>query len=353
MRAIRFLGDRRVEAFEAPEPRPAAGEVVIAMRAAGICGSDLGFLYRPSPAAASEAPSAYDRWIPNAAGVIPGHEPAGVVVELGPGVHHLAVGDRVACYHITGCNECRACRAGWMLHCRTYRSYGWQRDGAFAERMVADAKSCIRLPESVSFVDGAYCACGAGTAFQATKRGAPTGGETVAIFGLGGVGLAGVLFAKAAGARVIAVDPIAMRRDLAGSLGADETIDPLTANAVEIIYDLTEGEGAHLSIDYSGSSAARLAALDCARVWGRSVFVGERNLTTIDPSPQILHKQLTLHGSWVCSWPVMDELVQLLACDALPLENAVTHRFPLERIDEAFRVADSGECGKVVVSCEV
>lgn len=141
MRAITFLGDRQIEFVEAPEPRSGAGEVLIEIRAAGICGSDLGFLYRPSVQETTAEPSAYDQWIPNQVGVIPGHEPAGVIVEVGPAVHHLAVGDRVACYHISGCNECRACRAGWMLHCRSYRSYGWQRDGAFAERMVADSST--------------------------------------------------------------------------------------------------------------------------------------------------------------------------------------------------------------------
>ncbi len=350
MRAVTFLGEREMAFVEAPEPRPGPGEVLLEIRAAGICGSDLGFLYRPSREETAAEPSAYDQWVPSVAGVIPGHEPAGVIVEVGPGVRHLAVGDRVACYHITGCNECRACRSGWMLHCPIYRSYGWQRDGAFADLMVADAKSCIKLPEGVSFIDGAYCACGAGTAFQATKRGAPCGGETVALFGLGGVGLAGVIFARAAGARVVAVDPIPMRRDLAAALGADQVIDPVADDAVRMIYDLTHGEGAHLTIDYSGSSAGRLAALDSARVWGRAVFVGERNLTTIDPSPQILHKQLTLHGSWVCSWPTMDELIGRLAREVLPLERAVTHRFPFDQIQEAFRVADGGECGKVVIT---
>lgn len=350
MLAATFHGERRVQLITAPRPRPGPGEVLIQIRAAGICGSDLGFLYRPSAAETAVVPTAYDQWTPSVAGVIPGHEPAGEIVAVESGVTHLAVGDRVACYHITGCNACRACRSGWMLHCRNYRSYGWQRDGAFADFMVADAKSCITLPAGVSYVDGAYCACGAGTAYQATKRGAPAGGETAALFGLGGVGLAGVIFAKAAGARVIAVDPIAMRRELAESLGADETIDPLAVDAVRAIYDLTHGDGADLTIDYSGSSPGRLAALDATRVWGRSVFVGERNLTTIDPSPQILHKQLTLHGSWVCSWPVMDELVQRLAREPLALERAVTHRFSLDNIAEAFQVADGGECGKVVIT---
>lgn len=349
MRAITFLGNRQIDFIEAPEERPGPGEVLIAIRAAGICGSDLGFLYRPDADAPAPEPSPYDQWVPSQAGVIPGHEPAGVIIEVGEGVHHLAVGDRVACYHISGCNECRACRAGWMLHCPTYRSYGWQRNGAFAERMVADAKSCIRLPDDVSFVAGAYVACGAGTAYQATKRGAPAGGETVAIFGLGGVGLAGVIFARAAGARVIGIDPVARRREIAATLGADHLLDPTTEDAARIIHDLTAGEGADLTIDYSGSSAGRLGALDAARVWGRVVLVGERNLTTIDPSPQILHKQLTLHGSWVCSWPIMDELIHQLSRQPLDIERAVTHHYPLAEIETAFQVADSGECGKVVV----
>jgi threonine dehydrogenase-like Zn-dependent dehydrogenase len=350
MRAVAFLGNRNLEFVEAPRPSPGAGEVLLQIRAAGICGSDLGFLYRPSPDEKSAEPAAYDQWVPSVAGTIPGHEPAGEVIEVGPGVTSLQVGDRVACYHITGCNECRACRSGWMLHCRTYRSYGWQRDGAFADYMVADAKSCIKLPEGVSYVDGAYCACGAGTAYQAMKRGQPAGGETVAMFGMGGVGLAGLIFAKAAGASVIAVDPIPLRRELAMELGADLAIDPMAEDAVIRIFEATHGEGAHLTMDFSGASAGRLASLDCARVWGRSVWVGERNETTIDPSPQILHKQLTLHGSWVCSWPVMDELIQRLGRGEFAIEPAVTHRFSLAEIDEAFRVADSGQSGKVVIT---
>jgi threonine dehydrogenase-like Zn-dependent dehydrogenase len=353
MRAIQFLGHNRIAFVDAPEPKPGPGEVVIEIRAAGICGSDLGYLYRPSLEEVVEEPSRYDQRNPTVSGVTPGHEAAGLIVEAGPGVHHLAVGDRVACYHISGCNECRACRAGWMLHCRASRAYGWQRDGAFAERMAADSKTCIKLPDTVSFAEGAYCACGAGTAYQATKRGAPAGGETVAIFGLGGVGLAGVVLARVAGARVIGIDPIGMRRDLALALGAAATIDPMLDDAVEAIFALTNGEGAHLTIDYSGSSAGRLAALDSARTWGRSVFVGERHPTTIDPSPQLLHKQLTLYGSWVCSWPVMDELVQLLDQQSISLEPAITHQLPFERIEEAFQIADQGASGKVVVTAGV
>lgn len=350
MRAIQFHGERRISWVDAPEPRPGPGEVLIEIRAAGICGSDLGFLYRPSADQVEAEPYQYDNWKPSLAGVIPGHEPAGEIVEVGAGVHHLVVGDRVACYHISGCNECRACRAGWMLHCKEYRAYGWQRNGAFAERMTADAKTCVKLPKGVSFAAGAYCACGAGTAYQATKRGAPTGGETVAVFGLGGVGLAGVILARAAGARVIGVDPLAMRRDLASELGAAATINPTAEDAVEAIFALTNGEGADLTIDYSGSSPGRLAALDAARIWGRAVFVGERHQTTIDPSPQLLHKQLTLHGSWVCSWPVMDELVHLLDRQSISLDAAITHQLPFAEIEEAFAIADQGACGKVVVT---
>jgi propanol-preferring alcohol dehydrogenase len=112
---------------------------------------------------------------------------------------------------------------------------------------------------------------------------------------------------------------------------------------------MTEGEGAEVAIDYSGSPEARNNALDCVRIWGRVAFVGGRSATTINPSPQMLHKQLTVIGSWVFGLWELEELADFLVRRNLRPEGMVTHRFPLEQIEEALRVFDTGRTGKVMI----
>ena len=341
MRGALLRGDRRVELVEFPDPEPGFGEVVLGMRASGLCGSELHGLYQP-PRAKREGTRTW--------GYIGGHEPAGIVEAVGPGVDGLKVGDRVMVYHIQGCGHCKFCRAGWMLHCtEAKRSYGWDIHGGHADRLLAKAASCVKLPDSLSYADGACCACGVGTAYQASQRLGLSGRDRAAVFGLGPVGLGGVMLAKAMGATVYGVDLVPERLELARQLGADVVIDASAQDPVEVIRDLTGGEGAEVTIDYSGNPTARNNALDCARIWGRVAFVGEGNTTTITPSPQMLHKQLTVIGSWVFGLWQLRELADLLVRYDLHPDRMVTDRFPLERIGEALELFDTGRTGKVMI----
>ena len=175
MRAVMFPGDRQVVHTEFPDPTPGPGQVVIAMRASGLCGSELHGIYQRDGSKAS--------WLD---GKTPGHEPAGVVQAVGPYVTAVKPGDRVLVYHIAGCGDCKFCRAGWMINCSVNkRSYGWDTNGGHAEYMLAEAVNCIPLPEPLTFADGAHIACGGGTAYQALCRLQLSGRDRFAIFGLG------------------------------------------------------------------------------------------------------------------------------------------------------------------------
>ena len=345
MKGILFPGSKKVVVREFPRPRPGPGEVLIEMRASGLCGSDLEYLFnipeedRGKPYLGMIAPP----------DIIPGHEPSGVVIELGPGVRHLKVGDRVAVYHISGCGTCKYCRSGWQILCRNKTTYGFDRHGGDADYMVADEKDCVILPDNLSFAVGAYCACGAGTAFQVTRRLGISGLDDVVIFGVGPVGLAATLFASFQGARVIAVDVNDERLDLAREIGAKHVINPLKTDVITEIKRLTHGEGASVTIDCSGNPDARVNALECAKTWGRTAFVGEGHKTTIDPSPQLIHKELTLIGSWVYSIPTMMELFEYLDRFKLPLEKLITNRYSIEDAPRALADFSSGKtAGKAV-----
>jgi threonine dehydrogenase-like Zn-dependent dehydrogenase len=341
MRGVVLLGDRQVEIREFPDPVPGINEVVVRMKASGLCGSELHALY--------QSPTERRRQS-NAWGFIGGHEPAGVVEKIGSGVGGLQPGDRVAVYHIQGCGYCKYCRSGWMLHCpNAKRSYGWDIDGGHGDFILVKKENCVKLPDTLSFADGACCACGTGTAFQALRRIGVSGRDRFVALGLGPVGLSGVLLARAMGAEVIGVDMVPERLELARKMGASTVLDASKDDVVGIVREMTGGEGAEAAADFSGNPQARNWALDCVRIWGRVALVGEGNLTTVNPSPQMLHKQLTVAGSWVFGLWELKELVDFLAWHNLHPDAMVTHRFPLERIADALSLFDQGKTGKVII----
>ena len=335
MLGVVLPGGRRVETREVPVPVPGHGQVLLAIQASSICGSDLRAIYREHLGRGAEAYT----------GVIAGHEPAGIVIAAGPGAERFGPGDRVAVYHIAGCGVCPECRSGSMVACTgaSRAAHGWQRDGGHAPYMLAEERTLVPLPEPLTFADGACVACGFGTAYEALCRLRVSGRDRLLITGLGPVGLAVGLLGLLLGAReILGSDPSPPRRALAAQLGAvDEAHDPgLLAPA---------GIGADASVDCSGAAPARLLALEGLRRFGRCAFVGEGGDVTIDVSRQLIHKDITLIGSWVTSVARMEELTGVLARAGLHPDMTVTHRFALDRAAEAYALADSGTAGKVVI----
>jgi threonine dehydrogenase-like Zn-dependent dehydrogenase len=151
------------------------------------------------------------------------------------------------------------------------------------------------------------------------------------------------------GARVLAVDVVPERLELSGRLGAEDVIDAGGTDPVERILELTQGNGADATLDATGLPGPRNDAVDAARPWGRVCFVGEGGATTFDISRQIIHKQLTLHGSWTFSKGGLAEVARFVAERRVPLDKLITHRFALAEAAEAYRLFDTARTGKVVL----
>jgi len=344
MTGVYLPGGSRVEFRETAVPEPKHGQVLLKMKASSICGSDIRAIYREH---VGEGAEAYQ-------GVIAGHETCGQVVTVGPGCRRFHPGDRVVVYHICGCGVCEDCRHGYMISCRSplRAAYGWQRDGGHAAYLLAEENTLVPLPHSLSYTDGALCACGFGTTWEALQRMGVSGSDRVLVTGLGPVGLAAAMLARALGASVVIGAEVADGRiRLARELGLfDEVVNTSAAEDAErTIGALTGGRGCEVSIDCSGAAAARLLALRCTAQWGRCAFVGEGGRVDFEVSPLLIHRQITLYGSWVTSIKHMEDLVDRLDRWSLRPERTVTHRFPLEEAAEAYRVADGGQAGKVVI----
>jgi threonine dehydrogenase-like Zn-dependent dehydrogenase len=346
MRGVVFLGDRKVELRNFPDPTPGPGEVVIQMKASGMCGSDLKF-YRPPPGEAQKALGLGNMKEP----FIAGHEPCGVVVARGPGVSEREApdGQRVMDHHYAGCGVCTHCRVGWSQLCRAgITVYGVTAHGGHADYLKVPARTLVELPEELSFAEGAAVACGTGTAYGALRRMKIAGGDTLAVFGQGPVGLSATVLGAAMGARVIAIETNAERMKLAKDFGADAVIDASKEDAVKSLKELTKGVGVDLSLECSSAAAARQAAVRCVKTWGTACFVGEGGDVTLDVSPDLLRRQVTLIGSWTFSAMGMLECARFIADQRIKLERIFTDRWRLEQCDEAYRSFDTQSTGKGV-----
>jgi threonine dehydrogenase-like Zn-dependent dehydrogenase len=342
MNGVVLPGNSTVRHITLEVPRPGPGQVLLAMKASSICGSDIRAIYREH---LGHGPEAYQ-------GVVAGHEPCGQVVEVGPDCKRLEVGDRVAVYHIAGCGVCDECRGGYMIGCTSpYRAaYGWQRDGGHAEYLLAEERTCLPLPDGLSYLDGALVSCGFGTAYQALLRLDVSGRDRLLVTGLGPVGLAAAMLGRALGAGpVIGTDIAPERLAVAVELELVDHAVLAGDEAAARIADLTGGQGCEASVDCSGSAAARLLALRSTRTWGRCAFVGEGGHVTLDVSQELIHRQITLHGSWVTSLRHMAELLANLVRWNLRPDVTVTDRFALTDAGAAYKVADAGTAGKVAI----
>jgi threonine dehydrogenase-like Zn-dependent dehydrogenase len=312
-----------------------------------MCGSDLHQYRRPKgqERQATGLP-------PNPDPVIAGHEPCGVVAAVGSGVSEkeARVGARVMVHHYQGCTQCNLCRSGWQQLCQEVpvKVYGNNAHGGHAKYLRVPANTLVPLPDELSFSAGAAIACGSGTAYSALRRMRLSGNDTIAIFGQGPVGLAGTQFAKAMGARVIALDINPQRLQRAREFGADEVVDPGSNDPVAAIKDLTHGRYADLSLDTSSNPEARANAIRSTKVWGTMCFVGEGGDVRIDVSPMLLRRQMTLIGSWTFSNIVQAECATFCVERNIDVDALFTHRWKLDQAEEAYTLFDRQSDGKGV-----
>lgn len=346
MRGVIFQGDRAmaIESFDDPTPGP--DEVVLEMKASGMCGSDLHFYRAP----AGQALAAFG--MSGDTNFIGGHEPCGVVVAVGSAVDGRAVriGDRMMVHHYDGCGSCDQCRTGWPQLCdRGNVIYGATAHGGHADYIKVPARTLVQLPDEVSFTAGAAIACGTGTAFGALQRLQVTASDTIAVFGQGPVGQAAVQFAAAMGAQVVAVDIEKERIERARGFGATHTIDSSTQDAVETIRELTGGRGVTKAVDCSGAPAARSAAVKSTAKWGSVAFVGEGNNVTIDVSPDMIRKQLTVLGSYTFSTVGQADCARFVARHGIDVDAVFTDRWKLDDAVTAYAAFDKQTGGKAVI----
>ena len=310
MTAAYLPGNSTVEMRTVSVPVPGHGEVLLRIKASTICGSDIRCIYHEH---LGKGPEGYQ-------GVIAGHEPCGQIVGAGPGCRRFKNGDRVIVYHISGCGVCNDCRRGYMISCTSEkyrRAYGWQRDGGMAEFMIAEEKDLIALPDELSYADGAQVACGFGTVYEGLEK--------------------------------IGIDIVPERMKIALDLGLCDAVLKSSANNVAEVKELTGGFGVERAVDCSANNVARATAIRATRKWGKIVFLGEGGTVEFNPSPDIIHDQKTLYGSWVTSTWLMEELVERLVRWNLHPADIITHRFALDKSADAYALMASGKCGKVAV----
>jgi threonine dehydrogenase-like Zn-dependent dehydrogenase len=344
MKGAILPGNSTTELKEFEVPEPGHGEVLLRMKASTICGSDIRAIYHEH---VGKGPEGYQP------GMVAGHEPCGQIVKVGPGCRKFKEGDRVVVYHISGCGVCNDCRRGYMISCTSdeYRkAYGWQRNGGMAEYCLAEEKDLCTLPDELSYVDGAQVACGFGTVYEGLEKIGISGNDAVLITGLGPVGLAAGMLCRALGApMIIGIDIVEERMQIAKDKGLCDHVLKAGPDNVKEVMELTNGMGVERSVDCSGNNHARLTAIQATRKWGKIVFIGEGGTCEFNPSPDIIHEQKTIYGSWVTNIWRMEELIERIVRWGIHPEDLVTHRFSLDQVDEAYALMASGKCGKVAV----
>ncbi|HUU92767.1 MAG TPA: zinc-binding dehydrogenase [Phycisphaerae bacterium] len=334
MKQVTVTGPRQVEIVERPDPRAKGDYVVVKNIAAPMC-------------------TEYKAYRDNRTAENLGHEAAGEVVEVAqPG--RVRVGQRVVVMPVDACGTCPLCLAGEYIHCRhpvDVRQVTGNAAGTatYAQYLVKADWQLVPIPDGLSYEHAGMACCGLGPTFQAMQRMNVSGLDTVLVTGLGPVGLGGVINAVYRGARVIGVEGHAYRAALARELGAETVIDPAAPDALKQIMDLTDGRGVDAAVDCSGAREAQRLMIDAARRRGQVAFVGEAGDLTINVSDDTIRKGLTLHGVW--HYPLGDApaVMDVIRRSPGPMDQLITHTFPMTGVRDAWELQLTGACGKVVL----
>ncbi len=329
MLGLRFTGNKGLYLGEFPTPQARGTEVVVKVMASAICGSDR------------------EPWEGEGQEAIPGHESAGQVVEVDRPTW-IRVGDRVAVNcHVT-CGQCLHCLNGNWYSCPELTVIGIDRNGGDAEYVLVPESSCMSLPDDLSYEAGALLVDMLGTPYRAFKRLHIAPGDTVGIFGAGPIGLTALLAAKRYGGRVASIDLNEYRLAMAERLGADQVIDAGRVDVLRAIEEWTAGVGLDAAMECAGIEATTLQALEAVKKRGTVALVGVSTQVTINPWEHLIDKEVTLFGSRNFNVREYAEMVALVQ-RGLPIEDIVTHRFSLQRAEEAFEVFGGGQCGKIII----
>ncbi|MFS8123609.1 zinc-binding dehydrogenase [Rhizobium sp. BR 250] len=336
MKGMIFRGKCEIALLDFPDPTPGPGEAVIEMKASGMCGTDLHY-YRHGMADSLEMLGMRDRMTSDT--IIGGHEPCGVISALGPGIDDrmFKVGDRVMVFHYEGCCHCDQCRTGWTQLCdHGARIYGVTEHGGHADYMKVPVSSLVHLPAEMSFKGGAAVACGTGTAYGALLRLKVSARDTLAVYGLGPVGLSVAQLAAAMGVEVFGVDINAERLVRSKQFGVAHAIDGSKTDPVEEILKLTGGKGATCAVDCAGHEQVRTQAVRSTALWGRIALIAVGGNVTLDVMKDLIARQRTLVGSFTFSEVGMKECAHFIADHGVEVDRIFTDEWRLSQAAEAY-----------------
>lgn len=333
-------GVGHLELRDVPEPRPAPNQVLIEVKAAGICGTDIHVKHDEFP-----------YWPP----VILGHEFAGEVVEVGSEVTDWRVGDRVVGEpHTLACGKCWLCRTGNIQICPEKRSPGWGIDGAFAKYLAYPPHLLHRLPESLSFVEAALTEPTANIVTDMLERGKVEPEDFVVVLGPGPIGLIAAMAARAEGARAVMVVGTdadeALRLKTAREIGADHVVNLQREDPVARCLELTGGRGADLVVECSGAPPAIASAVDYVRKLGRICAIGLTGKKPVQLDwDKFQGKVCTLTFNMSTFYTSWDRALSMLALGKVDAKAIITHEFPLAEWEAAFEAVENLTALKAVL----
>lgn len=330
-----------VEIRDVPDPEPAADGVVLELGGCGICRSD------------------WHGWMGNDPDIslpqVPGHELAGEIVAVGPGVTKWKSGDRVTLPFVCGCGKCGQCLAGDQQICDRQFQPGFTAWGGFAEYVAIDYAdtNLVRLPAEMDYVTAASLGCRFATSYRAVvDQGRVAQGQWVAVFGCGGVGLSAIMIASAFGARVVAVDISNDKLEFAREIGAETVINSSYGDTVEAILDITEG-GTHISIDALGHPDIVMASISGLRKRGRHIQVGimETGLHQVPvPIDKVIGRELEILGSHGMQAHRYPEMLEMISQKRLEPQRLIGKTVSLESaIDELANMNSFASTGVTVI----
>ena len=310
---------------EIPMPSPGPGEVLVRIEASGLCHTDIHAAHGDWPVKPSPP-------------FTPGHEGVGIVVGLGEHVTELELGDRVALPWLGyACGTCDHCVSGWETLCHAQQNTGYSIDGGFAEFAKANARYAVRVPDGVDPLDAAPLTCAGVTTYKAVKVSGARSGELVAVFGVGGLGHLAIQYAAIAGARVIAVDILPEKLELARELGAEFTVNAAEEDPVDAIARLG---GADVAIALAVSPKAFEQAYGSLRRGGRLVFVALPAENRVElPIFETVLNGITLIGSIVGT---RQDLREVFALHAAGRTRVIREQRPLADVNDAIEDVEHG-----------
>ena len=327
-----------LQVADMPTPEPGPGQIRVQIKATGICFTDVSILN-----------NLYKGRKPVPIPVIMGHEGAGVIAELGPGVSDHAVGDRVALEALSGCGKCLQCRNGFKNMCVDWDHIGITCHGTFAEYLVLPANLAHKMPDDMDFADAAFMEP-LSLVVRSLEKVMPMVGETAAILGPGSLGMFHLQAFKAAGASkviMVGLEQDRKRFEIAKDLGADHIINISEQDPVEAISEYTDGQGADIVVETASSAKATEMTFDLAAPRARVVLFGLYPEASLSPL-QMLRKGLTVFGDVALVPRQFLRAMNWVVSGKVSAQKMITKRFGLDQAKEAFEAGSRGETVKVL-----